>query len=224
MRKSRPEEADLHISVLGVVPGGPWWRNITARGCEVSAAARDWARPVCWGRLCLPVSWEMRLLLRTSCREHTSHRKVLPRVSGRRGEGRGAERASCFSCFPKLLCWAAHVQHARCRVWGSVSWASGVLPSPWSTVSICAAPRTPPRLLSQPPAVRHKPAAGWAARSRSLPSSTAPTLTGLRESGSREILTFAKYCFEWPLCVSLGLGSFYSEEKKTFLSVSHSDS
>ena len=40
MRKSRPEEADLHISVLGVVPGGPWWRNITARGCEVSAAAR----------------------------------------------------------------------------------------------------------------------------------------------------------------------------------------
>lgn len=162
MRKSRPEEADLHISVLGVVPAGPRWRNITARGREARAAARGLSEACLLGRLCLPVSWEMRLLLRTctSCRERTSHRKVLPRFQG--GGGRGGEQSGlpASPVFPNSSA-GPHMFNMQGAVSGGMCPEPlGFFPLTWSTVSICAAPRTPPRLFSQPPAVRHKLAAG----------------------------------------------------------------
>lgn len=45
-------------------------------------------------------------------------------------------------------------------LWGSSLSHGPQFPLTWSTVSICAAPWTPPGLFSQPPAVRHKLAAG----------------------------------------------------------------
>ena len=175
-----------------------------------------WARPVCWSSRRLPVSWEVGLLLCSTCREGTSRREALPRVRFRE-EGWGEEsRVSLlrllFSQAPPLGC--AH--SVRCI-------ACCARPAPrGSVLSPCPHP-TP----LQPHRLRHAfpPSCcssarrlGRGAHSRSFP------LSRVCRSRGREILTFAKYCLEWPLCVSLGLGSLYSKEEKAFLSVFHSDS
>lgn len=83
-------------------PAGPRWGGISQlEGARSGQRARGRSEACLLGsRLCLPVSWEMRLLLRTctSCRSTSSQEGFTEGFMGG-GGGRGAERASCFSLF-----------------------------------------------------------------------------------------------------------------------------
>lgn len=137
------------------------------------------------------------------------------------GEGEGGEQSGlpASPVFPNSSA-GLHMFNMQGAVSGEVCPEPlGFFPLTWSTEVICAAPRTPPGLFSQPPAVRHRSSQPDEAARSLPPSQHSPHPKGY----GREILTFAKYCFEWPLCVSFRVGLFLFREK-TFLSVSHSDS
>lgn len=118
----------------------------------------------------------------TSCRSAPLTGRFYQGFREGGGRGRGAEASFLLLLFSQTPLLGRTCSTCRCRVWGVCPEPLGFFPLhmvpsslTWSTVSICAAPWTPPGLFSQPPAVRHKLAAGWRpAHAPSLPAQPPP--------------------------------------------------